>query len=83
MTLAELITDLKAAGANENTLRLAMNCYQLGREEVVYAGPNEFVQIAIDCERKACEQAVYAAYDETGSPDAYRCVEAVRARGQQ
>jgi hypothetical protein len=30
MTLTELITDLKAAGANENTLRLALNCYELG-----------------------------------------------------
>lgn len=30
MTLAELITDLKAAGANENTMQLAMNCYELG-----------------------------------------------------
>ena len=33
MTLAELITDLKAAGANDNTLRLAMNCYALGTAE--------------------------------------------------
>lgn len=30
MTLDELITDLKAAGANENTMQLAMNCYELG-----------------------------------------------------
>ena len=30
MKLAELVTDLKAAGANENTVRLAMNCYELG-----------------------------------------------------
>ena len=33
MTLDELITDLKAAGANENTVRLAMNCYELGKQE--------------------------------------------------
>jgi len=33
MTLQELITDLKAAGANENTLRLAMNCYELGQKD--------------------------------------------------
>ena len=31
MTLEELLTDLRAAGANENTIRLAMNCYELGR----------------------------------------------------
>jgi hypothetical protein len=30
MTLQELITDLKAAGANDNTMQLAMNCYELG-----------------------------------------------------
>lgn len=33
MTLQELITDLKASGANENTLRLAMNCYELGQKD--------------------------------------------------
>lgn len=33
MTLAELITDLKAAGANENTIKLALNCYELGKAE--------------------------------------------------
>lgn len=31
VTLAELITDLKAAGANENTVRLAMNCWTAGQ----------------------------------------------------
>lgn len=30
MTLQEIITDLKTAGANDNTLRLAMNCYLMG-----------------------------------------------------
>lgn len=34
MTLAELITDLKAAGANENTIKLALNCYELGKEHM-------------------------------------------------
>lgn len=43
MTLAELITDLKAAGANENTIKLALNCYELGKAETIrqhygYAG---------------------------------------------
>lgn len=33
MTLAELITDLKAAGANKNTIKLALNCYELGKAE--------------------------------------------------
>jgi hypothetical protein len=33
MNVEQLITDLKAAGANENTLRLAMNCYELGQKE--------------------------------------------------
>jgi hypothetical protein len=34
MTLEELITDLKAAGANENTVNLAMNCYELGKDDL-------------------------------------------------
>lgn len=54
MTLDELITDLKAAGANENTLRLAMNCYQLAREELIYSSPDEWVLAAINEERKKC-----------------------------
>ena len=33
MTLQELITDLKAAGANDNTLHLALNCYELGKAD--------------------------------------------------
>jgi hypothetical protein len=33
MTLQELITDLKAAGANDNTLHLALNCYELGQRD--------------------------------------------------
>jgi hypothetical protein len=33
-------------------------------------------------EREACNKAVYEAWDESGSPDAWRCVEALRARGQ-
>ena len=33
MTLEELIIDLRAAGLNDNTIRLAMNCYELGRKE--------------------------------------------------
>lgn len=55
MTLQELITDLKAAGANENTVRLAMNCYELGakemRDEIVYTWlPAQTVQTAVDDE---------------------------------
>lgn len=42
MTLQELITDLKAAGANDNTMQLAMNCYELGQRD----------------EREACEAAL-------------------------
>lgn len=34
MTLETLISDLKAAGANENTIRLAMNCYEQGAEDL-------------------------------------------------
>ena len=31
--LEELIMDLRAAGANKNTIRLAINCYESGRED--------------------------------------------------
>ena len=33
MTIEELLTDLRAAGANNNTIRLAINCYEVGRKE--------------------------------------------------
>lgn len=50
MTLDELITDLKAAGANENTLRLAMNCYELGvaKSQAEWLHPSEDVSIGVD-----------------------------------
>lgn len=40
-SLQELITDLKAAGANENTVRLAMNCYELGKTDEREACAND------------------------------------------
>lgn len=46
MTLQELITDLKAAGANDNTMQLAMNCYELGLKN------------ATEVEREACAKLV-------------------------
>ena len=33
MTLEEVLMDLRAAGANNNTIRLAINCYEVGRKE--------------------------------------------------
>ena len=33
MALEELLMDLRAAGANNNTIRLAINCYEIGRKE--------------------------------------------------
>lgn len=69
MTLQELITDLKAAGANENTVRLAMNCYELGRVN----------------EREDCAQLCNDMDDEQyGTPiRALFCADAIRARGKQ
>lgn len=93
MTLQELIIDLKAAGANDNTLHLALNCYELGRMEVVYAHTNETVQRAIAIEREACAKVADA---ETrlsrtslssilGDDAVMHChvAAAIRARGQQ
>jgi len=33
MTLQDMIAELKAAGANKNTLLLAMNCHRLGKAD--------------------------------------------------
>lgn len=94
MTLQELITDLKAAGANENTVRLAMNCYELGKGDGVDA---EWVarrtKAAVDAEREACAKVAEA---ETrlsrtslssilGDDAVTHChvASAIRARGQQ
>ena len=74
MTLAELITDLKASGANDNTLRLAMNCYALGTAE----------------EREACAKVADAisnkyAFGYYGQEvdTADEIAAAIRARGKQ
>lgn len=93
MTLQELITDLKAAGANENTVRLAMNCYQIGRMEVVYAHTSEVVQTAIAMEREACAQLAKGGKIDFAPPNIHavtayntaldRYAESIRARGQQ
>jgi hypothetical protein len=80
MTLQELITDLKAAGANDNTVKLAMNCYQIGRMEVVYAHTNETVQTAIAIEREACAKVCDGAHPNT--LPAMLGMQ-IRARGQQ
>lgn len=79
MTLEELIADLKAAGANENTMQLAINCYELGLKN------------ATEVERSACAKV---AEDELGntsallsmppkSAAAWNIMQAIRARGQQ
>lgn len=54
MTLQELITDLKAAGANENTVRLAMNAYELGVEKAA-----EICDIMHDNDNDNCAEAAY------------------------
>lgn len=67
MTLEELIADLKAAGANENTLQLAMNCYEMG----------------IANEREACEKRAEIALLGTLKTTSDRVLKAIRAGGQQ
>jgi hypothetical protein len=86
MTLQELIIDLKAAGANDNTVKLAMNCYQIGRMEVVYAHTNETVQMAIAIEREACISDIRMHIPRSGRDTleykmAMRMIERIRARG--
>lgn len=70
MTLDELITDLNAAGANENTIRLAMNCYALG----------------VVREREACAKLADSHAESIGTveDDMAKFIAAeIRARGQQ
>lgn len=67
MTLQELITDLKAAGANENTLRLAMNCYELGQKDE-----------REECAKLCKQQEDYGPLCET----IWDCAAAIRARGE-
>lgn len=81
MTLQELITDMKAAGANDNTLHLALNCYELGRMEVVYAHTNETVQRAIAIEREACAKVAEDFLTSGRSPLGRSVGNAIRARG--
>jgi hypothetical protein len=50
--------------------------------EVEYLFTLEGVNALLAAEREACNKAVYEAWDESGSPDAWRCVKAIRARGQ-
>lgn len=61
MTLEKLIIDLKAAGANENTILLAMNCYELGQKEGEKSAAlthklfcDLAIAAAVRTERKAC-----------------------------
>jgi len=63
MTLEKLIVDLKAAGANENTIILAMNCYELGQKEGEKSAAMTHklfcdlaISAAVRTERKACEK---------------------------
>lgn len=87
MTLEELITDLKAAGANENTLRLALNCYQLGRvnereacakmcDSIAERANGSHTAMADD---RNDEPILYLTGKELGASN---CASAIRARGQ-
>jgi hypothetical protein len=52
-------------------------------DPMVFFGAYErFAALVAAAEREACNKAVYEAWDESGSPDAWRCVKAIRARGQ-
>jgi len=85
MTLQELITDLKAAGANENTVQLAMNCCELGQRDArnmawTQAYWTEYEHSIAAAEREACAKVCE-------DLDAHRQVatwysQAIRARGE-
>jgi hypothetical protein len=74
MTLQELITDLKAAGANENTLQLAMNCYELGLKNSRNATWTqehwtEYEHDIAAIEREACAKICEDFADQHSGPD--------------
>lgn len=84
MTLQELITDLKAAGANENTMQLAMNCYELGLANArnstwTQTHWTEYEHSIAAAEREAC--AKYLDQQNTAMTD--KLAAAIRARGTQ
>lgn len=92
MTLQELITDLKAAGANENTVRLAMNCYELGRQDArnstwTQTHWTEYEHSIVAAEREACADMVFRYISQTVNMEARGCLASVaydiRARGTQ
>ena len=84
MTLAELITDLKAAGANENTVRLAMNCYRLGLihsadlcDDIALRANDRHDAMADD---RSEEPILYMTGKQSGAES---CALAIRAKAQQ
>lgn len=68
MTLHQLIEDLKTANVNENTIQMAINCYELGVA-------NERAACAALCDEsaafywgpKACATAIRARSNSVGS----------------
>lgn len=88
MTLQELITDLKAAGANENTIRLALNCYELGKQDArattwTQTHWTEYEHAIAAAEREACAKHAADFLTRGRSPLGRAVAEAIRARGQQ
>lgn len=86
MTLQELITDLKAAGANDNTLHLALNCYELGKADANEAANRSWTMMCtkmVEDEREACAKVAeqHPAYD--WAPAVCEITYAIRAKGQQ
>lgn len=73
MTLQELITDLKAAGANENTIQLARNCYDLGRDEATESANRSWTLMCkkmVEAEREAIYHIVcHAPFEEAADDD--------------
>jgi hypothetical protein len=90
MTLDELITDLKAAGANENTIKLAMNCYEFGQSDArnmiwTQAHWTEYEHAIVAAEREACAKVCeeYETANDITATWLNIVAEAIRARGQQ
>lgn len=72
MKLEELITDMKAAGCNDNTMQLARNFYLCGQKD-----EREACAVLLDENAKRCSE------NSMAQMILYANATAIRARGQE
>ena len=68
---------------NDDQFKALCNTYGFAPSRALREMLDAVTKQAVIAERAACNKAVYEAWDDSGSPDAWRCVEAIRARGKE